>query len=287
MKPASMSVFSLTLVLALAGCTAAPNMTATSTALKPEQQIIQNFLVDLRSGKAKQAVACLGSKGCSCSPPGGWAAYLIYESGLEPNAAFLIGQPYSFEVQSIGPEVVDPKYKDVVHRTASVKLKFENDRPYLLPMKTAFGSSMTSAEFQRYTQSPQKEGMKGLTLRLRKSMNKGSIATPIDLKDIPTKQTDEKSPDPSELSQIFGDELSDMLSPSDPAPIISTSGSSEDVASVAARLPRLKQLSLKMDLVRNQIREDWKIWRYSVEQPLVETSDQRQVVLSTTQKKLL
>src|SRR3990167_5878243 len=53
-----------------------------------------SFLEVVKQGDIKQAETFFGDNTCHCPPKGGWGSLLKYESGHEPNFAFLVGHPF-------------------------------------------------------------------------------------------------------------------------------------------------------------------------------------------------
>src|SRR5215472_16798140 len=58
----------------------------------PEREGVR-FVTDLIRGNLSKIVRNFGGNTCRCPAKGGWGSYLVYQSGQEPNLAFLVGHP--------------------------------------------------------------------------------------------------------------------------------------------------------------------------------------------------
>lgn len=149
----------------------------------PKDEAI-TFLTDIKSGKLAKTVKHFGGNACRCPAKGGWGSYLIYQSGQEPNLAFLnghefeIGKPTSTKMQNTKSYLVP--WERPEDSAVDVPISFDPRRyaPVFLPLPMAYGKKMTEAEFDKFLQDPDNDSWKGFTLRFRPSIRPGSIAPP-------------------------------------------------------------------------------------------------------------
>lgn len=249
------------------------------------REFLNSFLNELKSGDTAKALSCLGSEGCSCSPPGGWSAYLTYSTGLEPNITFLLGTSFAERLVAMSEEYADTKHKEVIHKQAELRLSFPTDsEPFLLPVKLAFGSSIPLEQLDSYCNEPSKDGLKGLTLRLRRTLGEGSIRPAKEIcLDKTAKTKDDEQGDEimsaDNLAQEFGADAAYMLFPSDKGKV--TANSRELPSELwKNHLPRLKEITLRVDLVRRKNGTNWKIWKCIAEDPSLEIPNGKQIALT-------
>lgn len=253
------------------------------------QERLCAFLSCLKDGKLAEARKSLGSEGCACSPPGGWSAYLNCRSSLEPNLAFLIGTGFLVNKQDLGEPFVDPVHKNVIHRPAHLQLSFPAaSRPYLLPVKLAFGSDMNLAELDSFASDPGLEGLKGLTLRLRPRLGPGSIAPdPVLLSKEPESESEQKdSLDSDSLTALFGTDAALILFPKDDARVRKSDGSILSTEELAAHLPRLSKLDMTVDLVCKKGSKVWKVFKCKFDDPQIDSPQGKQIALKDSSSTL-
>lgn len=245
--------------------------------------LLGRFLMDLKTGEAGKACAYMGSEGCACSPPGGWSAYLNYESGLEPSIAFLLGSRFTEKLNKVSAEYPDATHKNVIHRQAQVSLRFpEGNEPVLLPVKLAFGSNMDVSQLDAFSSSPYQDGMKGLTLRLRKELGRGSIQKHKDLIEIDRDSSRKPAADlldPNKLAEEFGSDTAFLLFPSDKGNVRDATGRILKPEEIRMHLPKLKEISLRVDLVRKTTGKNWKVWKCIPEDPSLELPSGARIAL--------
>ncbi|HEY9681697.1 MAG TPA: hypothetical protein V6C86_08950 [Oculatellaceae cyanobacterium] len=302
----------------------------------------QRFLKDVEQADLVDAVKQFGSNRCHCPAKGGWASYLIYQSGAEHNLAFMLGHKFQLAAPNATPVANDrqallpwEKPEDYV---VDFPVSFNKDtyQPYFLPLKLAYGKDMALAEFQDFLKDPDKGAWQGLTLRFRSGLGKGAIAAPAieipqELKsDFQSyKQVQEalqqgrepsaKLTDPSAntggnsksgndevttnnheinkeskraespiddeyIRKSFGADVADYLIPKDAGHVVGADGKPLSDDEVAAQLPRLLQTTLRLHIVRRDKIQNWTIYHFALEQPVLIMPDGKQIALRHHQK---
>src|SRR5579883_3264331 len=151
------------------------------------------FVESLQSGNLVRAVNHFDANTCRCSAKGGWGSYLVYQSGQEPNVAFLVGR--KFKVGEPKITSIDVKGKSGITwlqaERAIVNLTLEFDpaeySPILLPVPLAYGMNMTLPEFKKFIDDPGNAMGRGFSVRLRSSLKPGSIAPNLENLDTRTR----------------------------------------------------------------------------------------------------
>src|SRR5688572_10740037 len=116
-------IFVVTLMAALVAAPAIANAGATATA--------ESFLRHLQGGDVARAKGLLDDPRYRGTPPGGVDAYFVYESGHEPNLAFLVRQPFAVGVASERTQRSDWYLLDgTLYATVSIPLTFQEPRPW-------------------------------------------------------------------------------------------------------------------------------------------------------------
>ena len=261
------------------------------------EHIARSFLEKLSKNDAASAVRYFGTAGCKCMPIAGWSAFLQYKSAQEPNFAWLLGQNFSVSSCKVGRQHVDEKKSYIFHRLAQVSLQFPHDKgPLFLPLKMAYGAAMSESELKDFAANPSKDALKGLTLRLRRTLEKGAIESPPGLGAVDRSKSDVKDANevskmltPDIVSDLFGEQMALFLAPKDPGIVTGKDGARVSQNELEKTLPRLETVTLEMHLVRNATDRKWKIMQIHLLKPTVESSANTEIVLldSTNPEKML
>jgi hypothetical protein len=295
--------------------------------------VAQTFMTDIEEGRVIHAVKQFGSNACHCPAKGGWASYLIYQSGAEHNLAFMLGHrvqlgaPHATPVTTERTAVVPwERPEDYV---VDYPVHFERTiyEPYFLPLPLAYGKDMPLKDFEEFLRDPDKDAWKGFTLRLRPSLDADAIRLPkvtipremkddfvsyrraqeglanstkSDTKNIGaapgaagTRATEgdkaKTEGDDTEISEeymrkMFGAEVTEYLTPKDAGHVLDGEGKPMSQEQVAAKLPRLKDMVLRLHVVRRDKMQPWTIYHFAVEHPLLETPDGVELALSHHQR---
>jgi hypothetical protein len=294
----------------------------------------RRFLRDVEQANLVDAVKQFGSNVCHCPAKGGWASYLIYQSGAEHNLAFMLGHPFTLGTPHATPvtnnrQAVLPweKPEDYI---VDFPINFNKGKyqPLFLPLKLAYGKDMTTAEFGEFLKDPDKGAWQGFTLRLRSGLKKGSVAAP--LIEVPqelrsdfqsykkvqealqlsktanssasakkteaaakandttnsndsTKDSD-TSIDEEYIRKSFGADVADFLTPQEAGHVLNADGKPIPESEVEAKLPRLLQSVLRLHIVRRDKIQDWTIYHFALEQPVLIMPDGTEIALRHHQK---
>jgi len=150
----------------------------------------KRFINSVQDDDYRHAVSCFGGNICRCPADLGWVSYLIYGSAEEPNLAFMMGKRFIHSTITFKKlEVAMDKSKQTPFEKpqdfeVDVPLRFEPTiyAPYFLPLDMAFGLPMKSTDLDAFLADPDKDSWKGLTLRLRPSLEPGTVDIPADAK---------------------------------------------------------------------------------------------------------
>src|SRR5262249_48829681 len=113
----------------------------------------------LQDGKAREAESLFADNTCNCPPRGGYGSWLKYESGHEPNLAFLMGHPF-ITGKPTYKKLEDPQpfslpWGKPERSEADVALNFSDKyRPIYLPLPLAFGQSIAEADLNTFLSDP-------------------------------------------------------------------------------------------------------------------------------------
>lgn len=247
------------------------------------------FLTDIKSGNLAKSVKHFGGNACRCPAKGGWGSYLIYQSGQEPNLAFMTG--HDFEIGKANTKHLENAAQYFVpwerpeDNVVDVPISFNASKymPVFLPLPMAYGKKMTEAEFDKFLHDPDNDAWKGFTLRFRSSIKPGSIAPPAEpmpaeamtefealQKEDPnkTKKTVDESTDDA-IKKALGSTATDYLHPQEAGVVVREDGSEIPPAEIEAKLPRLKNATLRMHVVRRGQIKDWTIYHFGLMDPVL------------------
>lgn len=259
-----------------------------------------DFLQALQQGDVIKVVKNFGSNACNCPAKGGWVSYVIYPSGQEQNLAFLLGHPFDIDAAPHAIPVNNHRealtpWQHPQDYLVDVPLSFDAKKymPLFLPLKLAYGYNMKKAEFDRFLRHPEEGAWKGLTLRLRPSLNKGAINPPavqvppgmvsdfeaLSKSQAGSKENDNRVNEDEDLKKILGGEATDYLTPKDPGSVISEDGTVLPIDQVTASLPRLKSATLELHVVRRSQLQNWTIYHFGLMYPVLVSADGRDIDL--------
>jgi hypothetical protein len=232
------------------------------TSTTPTDQA-NEFLRQLQTGSVPAVVDLFGDNTCSCPPKGGYVSYIKYESGLEPNLAFLLGKPFDYQI--LDEKKIAPKEHSIVpfdrpeNAYVDVAITFKNYRPYFLPLDMAFGIPITESDLRKFCADPQANAARGFSLRLRPTLEPGLIGPPS-LKVVrisPPKQPISKQKE-SEEEAAFAK----YIFPKDAGSVTSASGQKLSPKEIAASLPQLSSALLRLEVARRGQMKPWQIAKF-------------------------
>lgn len=243
---------------------------------------VQAFLTQLQAGHLQEAKEFFGGGPCPCRVPGGWLSYLIYKSGQEPNLAFLAGRQFSLDRCRVGPETRDSKSPSKRYLELDVPITFSaDDRPYFLPLKMAFGSTIGEQELTSFSCQPETDWWKGFSLRLRPSLGKGAIDPPatarLDAKSLNTIESELGGTE--QLIQLLGSDVVECLSPADAGTVTTRDGSSLTDRQIEAKLPRLSRVTMHFYMTRQEPSPVWFISNCKPFDPIIESGAGKSLAL--------
>lgn len=233
-----------------------------TVAAEPEAAAIE-FVQHLQRNDLDGAKRILENSGYRYRPPGGDDVYFAYESGYDPNLAFLIGRRYAIGTPASRQQRSDWYLLDgTIYASVAVPLRFEQ-RPWVLPVPTAFGRAIDFSGFMNFVAAPD-ANPELLSLRIRSSLEPGLIQPPKPRFVAPPPPV--ASGGRAAVSQATGVDSYGALTgsrPVDPAPVVLPSGESLSAAQMARLLPRLSGITLNLSLIRWGRFSAWKIVRWN------------------------
>jgi hypothetical protein len=217
---------------------------------------VKDLLACVQRGDINSARLMLGDNTCSCPPRGGWVSLLKYESGHEPNLAFLLRQ--NFAINNIHNETIHALHGYVFpwdkpeDRMVDLNILFLNHPPYFLPLNLAFGIPMSIQEFTQWRNTFKSDANpRVFSLRLRNSLYPGLI--------------DQVPPDKREA--LLPTSVRAYIHPRDCAVVLDEHGKALSTDSLARQLPRLKAVHAYFVVVRRGVLNPWTIKSVRFMQP--------------------
>lgn len=259
-------IFVVTLMAGLVAAPAIANAGATATA--------ESFLRHLQGGDVERAKRLLDDPRYRGTPPGGVDAYFVYESGYEPNLAFLVRQPFAVGVASERTQRSDWYLLDgTLYATVSIPLTFQEPRPWVLPAPVAFGHPMPFLDLVKFAVEPGRYAQH-LTLRVRHGIEPGRLRPPAPRVAAPLPPVG-----PAGAASIAArveptDTYGSMMGqrPVDPAPVRLPSGEALTAEQLQRFLPRLATITIDVSLVRRgRLLASWGVTRWRFRNALVAT----------------
>ncbi len=243
---------------ALAGYAGLALLFSACTAFADAESTARAFLKRVQAGDIAGAKRLLEAAQWRSQPRGGDDAYFVYESGQEPNLAFLVGRLFD-----VGPMSTRESHSEwypidgSLYAQVTIPLSFRPERyaPYLLPPPMAFGRRMSFVAFMNFVAAPDRTRgeFSEFTLRLRPGVESGSIrplgprvAAPPPPQAPPGAQS--VSPSPEMRREMFGS--LGMPVPQDPAAVLLPSGEALTPEQLKRFLPRLRAITLELRLSR-------------------------------------
>ena len=245
-----------------------------------------SFVKQVQNNDYGKVVEAFGGNVCRCPAKLGWVSYLIYSSGEEPNLACLMGRDFETGPLEVKAMKSDTKNFSVLDRPedfeVSIPLRFNQYRPLFLPLDMAYGYDMSSEQFEQFLANPDHETYKGLTLRMRPSLDKGTVEQPEAATRLANRQKaaakrnqtiDHQAqgdrPDQAQLEkELFGD-AARYNTPKDAGAVKLADGTMLSKEAIAARLPRLKSARLRLHMVRRDQRQPFTVFHFVIADPVL------------------
>jgi hypothetical protein len=259
------------------------------------QKTAKEFLEVLQSGNLSRAVEFFDLNNCQCVAKGGWGSYLIYQSGHDPNLAFLVG--HRFRIGELRLVPIQRKWKPALPGTqpessiVNILLEFDPHEysPLFLPLPLAYGSDMSWNDFKKFTSDPANGMGRGFTLRLRPSLKPGSIKTNLATIDPRARARfaaldgepasaaqgqpatgappmDKESSAQDLLVKALKQQNSKYYAPRDAGKVLKD-GVAVPFETLEKELPRLKSTILSVNFSRSGALHNWSIFRFAFMQP--------------------
>lgn len=222
---------------------------------------------------------------------GGDDAYFRYESGYEPNLAFLLGQPFDIgparELKRLHSEMCMVPMFCSESADTIVVLTFDPARysPWFLPTPLAFigYGPMTEQELQVFAANPALNAPDRFSLRLRPSLDPDLIAPPP-LKAISPPPA---PPGAQPITRKFYmvDETRVGFTPrATNRNVVQTDEDPMTPEQIKAHLPRLKAITLRLYLSRHNQFDPWRISFFSFQNAILDTRGKTVMVPLDTQQ---
>lgn len=244
-----------------------------------------DFIKHIQASDYKAAVGDFGVNTCRCPGSLGWVSYLVYASNESENLSFLVGKDFQTgppQAHKIATTAKATTWMDNPEDwEVDIPITFAKDgyRPYFLPLDMAYGYEMSEEAFQAFLADPDKEAWKGFCLRLRPSLEPGTVALPAPAKALEKKGHDAQSRENAVRGEnenveaiaknLFGEEATRYLHPADAGKVKRKDGSYMSMEEVTALLPRLNSCNLKMHMVRRDQRLPFSLYQFLVVDPVI------------------
>lgn len=235
------------------------------------ETVALGFVEHVQRGAIQKAKQLLEGPGYRTQPPGGDDAYFSYESGYEPNLAFLVGRGFVVGTPSVRQQRSDWYLIDgTIYAEVLIPLRFESDRPWLLPAPLAFGRSMDFIAFMNAVSAPAAD-LEHLTLRLRASVEPGRIKPPPRVAVPPPPVHPGAGVVVPQAARTETDGLLAGARPLDPGRVLLPSGEPLSAGQLVNFLPRLGGITVQASLIRWGRFSAWKLVRWEFVEPVLVT----------------
>lgn len=229
------------------------------------EKLTRDFLNAVKAADLERAKRLYDPRYASIQKAG-LDALFRYESGYQPNLAFLVGQPFSVDSVTLTVPIRSEWYTldGVRGHNVTARLRFDGERgPFLLPSPIAFGRSMGFVDFMNFVRHPESGRFGELTLRLRPSIAAGMItptqppqmvkAPPPPVARDGTQQPAMVRPSPTFEGGLMG------ARPRDPGAVMLPSGEALTPDQLAALLPRLAAIDVMLTTMQRGRLASWKV----------------------------
>lgn len=227
-------------------------------AMQNPQDEAKKFLNLVQKGDVENALLEFGDNTCHCAPKGGYTSYFQYESGVDPNIAFLVGQPFEMDKDIPAVQMADKQpylfpwdKPETYALDAQVFFSEKTRAPYFLPMDTAFGEEISEAQLNQFIGDPAEGANRAFSLRLRPKLEAGFIP--------PHQTTKEDLEAEKSAKEVLTPEMAKYLYPKDAAPIKLPDGKTAPIEQFADKLPRLYSAVVRLYIVRRGQLTRWTI----------------------------
>ena len=247
----------------------------------------ESFVRALQRGDTETAKRALDDPRYRAEPRGGTDAYFVYESGFEPNLAFLVRQPFALGAATETTQRSDWYLLDgTLYATVSIPLTFtEPSRPWMLPAPIAFGHPMPFVDLVKFSLDPARDS-RHLTLRIRQRVDPGRLRPP------PPRVAPPPPVGPAGAQAVAPridatDTYGSMMGqrPVDPAAVRLPAGEALSTEQLQRFLPRLTAITIDISLVRRgRILAPWGVTRWNVRNAVVATEKGEVTVLGAPEK---
>jgi hypothetical protein len=245
--------------------TAAFVLVTSTTAFADAETVTRDFLSALKAADVERAKRLYDPRYASVQRVG-LDGLFRYESGYQPNLAFLVGQPFTVESVALTIPIRSEWYTvdGVRGHNVTARLRFDADRgPFLLPSPVAFGRSMWFIDFMNFVKHPESGTFAELTLRLRPTVVAGTItptqppqmvkAPPPPVGPGGTQRPMTAMPPPTFEGGLMG------ARPRDAGAVILPSGEALTADQLAAMLPRLAVIDVMLTTMQRGRLASWKV----------------------------
>ncbi|MFN8656939.1 MAG: hypothetical protein U0105_11420 [Candidatus Obscuribacterales bacterium] len=232
----------------------------------------RKFLTIVGSGNVEKALGEFGDNTCHCAPKGGYTSYFQYESGVDPNIAFLLGQKFQVSSNIQGVRMADNQpfllpWEKPETFAVDAQLVFDKkeNAPYFLPMDTAFGEPIPEAELKKFLADPTEGAIRAFSLRVRPTLKPGFIPEfhAVTKEDVEA----EKS-----AKEVLAPELLKYLHARDAGPVKLDDGKTVAMEEYGDQLPRLYSAVVRLYIVRRGQINRWTIKKVQLHDAILLTN---------------
>ncbi len=226
---------------------------------------VREFLNAVTAGDLERAKRIYDARYRSL-PAEGVDALFRFESGYQPNLAFLLRQPFTVETVANTGLIRSEWYTldGVRGNNMTARIRFADDRgPFLLPSPIAFGRPMGFVAFMNFVKHPESGRFAELTLRFRPSVAPGMITPtrppqmvkvpPPPVARDPSQRPAMAMPPPPFEGGLMG------ARPRDSGSVVLPSGDALTPEQLAALLPRLAAIDVMLTVMQRGRFASWKV----------------------------
>ncbi|HEV8473344.1 MAG TPA: hypothetical protein VGR82_11270 [Methylomirabilota bacterium] len=233
-----------------------------------------DFVRQVQRGEIAKAKRLLDSSGFRHRFEAGDDVYFRYESGYDPNLAFLVGRPFTIGTPQVREQRSDWYLLDgTMYGTVTLPLRFDAARyqPWVLPAPIAFGRRMEFVDFMNFVVAPGADTER-LSVRIRPSLEPGLITpAPAQFVAPPPPPAGPPGARPTMARRDAGYRTIFGPGPVDPAPVLLPSGEPLTAAQLGRLLPRLQAITLEISLMRSGRFASWAVMRWTFTKATVVT----------------
>jgi hypothetical protein len=236
------------------------------------------FINKLKAGNTDEILKEFGDNTCHCAPEGGYISYLKYESGHDPNLAFLLGHPFQnnslkeVKLKENQPYLLPWDKPESVYIYVPIIFDPNVYSPLFIPLDMAYKKEISEAQLNTFLKDPSYDWQKAFTLRLRPTLASNLIGKPL-INDRLENQIKLTSTNGKTIDKTY-------FYPQDASAIALKNGGSIPAKQMVNMFPKLKSVVLRLKIVRRGLLRPWTINKIAIEKGQILTATGKELDLN-------